>query len=335
MKGSGILILFVLCYSTAFAQVDLGDIASLMDQPKKKIEHYLHKKGFTRESYPYASEVVFTSQYVEDSVVISRSFQFVFKEDAMQMLYKTTSFKELQNWKKELHETATPFNRNETGLFYNAKEHLTLKCSEEMQDTVQSYTLSATKKVLPKIKDLAFAEDLLQIDAHIYLEALFGKHNVKEETFYFSETLQKKCSIIYPNTPRQAIFLWNDEASLKDIAFIIIGEYENKSSQNVQSPLTLAQWKSRQGIICGMNLRELELVNQNEVSFYKWRTSMSGTLSTNKGLIDFTRIEIVLDCLNCNFVSAQGDGMVISSIEANEQKQKWYVRSFAVVPPKK
>ena len=335
MKGSGILILCVLLCNTALAQVDLGAITSLMDQPKKKIENYLRKKGFTREGYPYDSEVVFTSQYVEDSVVISRSFQFVFKEDALQLLYKTTSLKELQSWKKELLETATPFkNNDQTGLFYNAKEHLTLKCSEEMQDTVQSYTLSATKKVLPKIKDLAFAEDLLPIDAHIYLEALFGKHNVKEETFYFSESMQKKCSIIYPNTPRQAIFLWNDEVSLKDIAFIIIGEYENKTSQNVESPLTLAQWKSRQGISCGMSLRELELINQNEVNFYKWRSSMSGTLSTNKGQIDFSSIEIVLDCLNCNFVSAQGDGMVISSIEASEQKQKWYVRSFAVVPPK-
>jgi hypothetical protein len=335
MKGSGILILCVLLCNTALAQVDLGAITSLMDQPKKKIENYLKRNGFTRESYPYASEIIFTSQFVEDSTIVNRSVQFVFKEDALQLLYKTTSLKEHQNWKKDLLESATPFKKNEQpAFFYNAKEHLTLECSEEKQDTVQSYTLSATKKVLPKIKDLAFAEDLLQMDAHIYLEALFGKDNVKEETFYFSESLQKKCSIIYPNTSRQAIFLWNDEVNLKDVAFIIIGEYENKSSENIQSPLTLAQWKSRQGISCGMNLRELEQINQNEVNFYKWRTSMSGTLSSNNGQIDFTKIEIVLDCLNCNFVSAQGDGMVISSIEANEQKQKWYVRSFAVVPPK-
>ena len=232
-------------------------------------------------------------------------------------------------------ENATPFTNNEqTGLYYNAKEQLTLKYSEEKQDTVQSYILSATKKLLPKIKDLHFAEDLLQLDAHIYLEALFGKHNVKEETFYFSETLQKKCSIIYPNTSRQAIFLWNDEVSLKDLAFIIIGEYENKSAQNIQSPLTLAQWKSKQGISCGMNLKELEMLNQKEINFYRWRTSMSGTLSSNKGQIDFSKVEIVLDCLNCNFVSAQGDEEIINSTEATDQKQKWYVRSFAVIPSK-
>lgn len=320
----------------AFAQVDLGAITSLMDQPKKKIENYLKKNGFTRESYPYSSEVVFSSQFVEDSIVVNRSLQFVFKGDALQLLYKTTSLREHQNLKKELRETATPFtSKDQTGLFYNAKENLTLTCSEEMQDTVQSYTLSATKKTLPKIKDLVFAEDLLQIDAHIYLEALFGKHNVKEETFYFSESLQKKCTIIYPNTSRQAIYLWNDEVNLKDVAFIIIGEYENKSAENVQSPLTLAQWKSKQGISCGMNLRELEVINQREINFYRWRTSMSGTLSANNGQVDFSQIEIVLDCLNCNFVSAQGDGMIMTSTEASDQKQKWYVRSFAVVPPKR
>ena len=335
MKGSGIFILSLFVCNTALAQVDLGAITSLMDQPKKKIENYLKKNGFTRESYPYASEVVFSSQFIEDSVVVNRTFQFFYMENAMQLLYKTTSLKEHQKWERELKETATPFtSKDQTGLFYNAKENLTLKCSEEKQDTVQAYTLSATKKALPKIKDLEFAEDLLQVDAHIYLEALFGKHNVKEETFYFSESLQKKCTIIYPNTSRQAIYLWNDEVNLKDVAFIIIGEYENKSSENVQSPLTLAQWKSRQGISCGMNLRELEMINQREIYFYRWRSSMSGTLSNNNGQVDFSRIEIVLDCLNCNFVSAQGDGMIMTSTEARDQKQKWYVRSFAVVPPK-
>ena len=332
MKGIFILIGLALC-TTTIAQVDLGAITSLMDQPRKKVENYLQKKGFSREGY--SQDLIFTSQNLEDSVMVSRSFQFVFKEDALQLLYRTTSLKEHESWKKELMQTATPFTSNQhSGLFYNAKEELTLKYSEEKHDTVASYILTATKKPLPKIKDLIFAEDLLQFGAHVYLEAMFGKHNVKEETFYFSENMQKKCTIIYPNTSRQAIFLWNDEENLKDLAFIIIGEYETKSSENVQSPLTLAQWRSRQGISCGMSLQELEMANQREVNFYRWRTAMSGTLNSNKGSLDFSRIEIVLDCLNCNFVSAKGEGMLISSTEASEQKQKWYVRSFAVIPGK-
>jgi hypothetical protein len=335
MKAFGIYILTIFFYNSAVAQVDLGTITAFIDQPQKKIENYLHKKGFTKESFLTAQELIYSHKVLEDSLPINRSFQFALKKDGVQLLYKTTSAKEFTEWKKSLHIMATPFASNEkSDLYFDLRHNIIIHFQEEKLDTNSSYTLSASRKSLPKIKDLVFAEDLLEIDAHVYLESIFGKQNVKEDYFFFSESLKKKCSIIFPNTNRQAIFLWNDELNMKDLSFIIIGEYESRSAQNMQSPLTLAQWRSKQGVTCGMNLKELEMLNQKEINFHRWRSPMSGTLSKNNGTIDFSQIEIVLDCMNCSFVSSRSDAMVISSLEAADQNQKWYVRSFAVIRSK-
>lgn len=333
MKGSGILILILFAQFTAIGQVQCSALSNLLEQSPKKVENYFHKKGFSREGFhSTGSEAIFSKNEVKDSTEQNWSVQVAYQKDATGIIYRTSVKAEYDHWKEELKKIAVPFSKDEGNeLFFDHKRSITIHCTSEKIDTTTTYILSAHKQQFPNPGDLQFAEDLLEIDAHVYLENIFGRQNVKEDHFYFSENLKKKCSIIFPNTSRQAIFLWNDEKHLKGLAFIIIGEYESKSVQNNQSPLTLAQWRSKQGISCGMNLKELEMINQKEISFYRWRTAQSGTLAKNSGEIDFSRVEIVLDCMNCSFVSSSIDKPIITSIEAAEQNQKWYVRSFAVV----
>ena len=82
------------------------------------------------------------------------------------------------------------------------------------------------------MREIVFAEDLLTLDSHEFLVAAFGKGNVKEDWFYFTAENRKKCSVIFPNTSRQAIFIWEDEDNRREISFILIGEQMGNEKGN-------------------------------------------------------------------------------------------------------
>ncbi|MBA2744890.1 MAG: hypothetical protein H0U44_01575 [Flavisolibacter sp.] len=333
MKGSGIFLILILAVQPVLAQMDLFSFTSMVDQNPRKLESQLQKKGFNRSGYHSTHEMIFIKNTIEDSTSIHRSFHVIQNEGLWELLYKTSSKEEFSHWEKEIRNTSTSFSGKEkSNVFYCQKQGITLHYNQEKEDTTVYYVVSASRKPLPKIKDLVYAEDLLEFDAHIYLQTVFGTENVKEDVFYFSETMQNKCSIIYPNTSRQAIFLWKDEKHLKDLSFIIIGEPSNRSHDQKQHQVTLPSWRSKQGIGCGMNLSEVEMLNRAPINFYKWRTTMAGALAPgNIGSLNFEKLELVFDCLNCNFIQAEERSEVIDSKTANELSQRWYISSFAVI----
>ena len=209
-----------------------------------------------------------------------------------------------------------------------------ITCYSEPADSSLQYVITANKKTIPKLKDIVFAEDLLQLDSHEYLSEAFGRQNVKKDVFPLSSTVSKPCTIIFPNTSRQAIFLWNDEENLRDISFIIIGDQLN-ADKDVNA-VRLSNWRSNQGVYCGMSLREMENLNKEPVSFYNWRTEAAGFLAPqNKGAIDFAKIKPVFNCMNCNFLYVDAAVDIIQSNYSINENQKVYVASFAILPEKK
>jgi hypothetical protein len=332
MKGFISLIILLLGLS-AKAQVDLSYLSVMLDQKPRKLEQQLQKKGFSRENYFSASEISFIHQAAVDSNLINRHLQVKMEDDSWGLVYKTPSLDEFNAWVKEIKACAQSFsNKNQPDHFYIQKQNLTIRCDIEKADSTIFYTITTYKKSLPKLKDLVYAEDLLSFDAHVYLEAVFGANNVKEDRFFFSETESKKVSVIFPNSNRQAIFLWEDEDNLKDLLFVIIGEQTLGGETGTLKQMTLPEWKSNQGIACGMNVKELERLNGEPVNFYKWFSPLAGTIAVeNKGKVDFNRIEIVLDCMNCSFVPAKKGMDIINASIASELSQKWYVQSFAVI----
>jgi hypothetical protein len=333
MKGFFVIILFSIISLSLTAQVDLAYLSIMLDQNPRKLEQQLQKKGFNREFHFSDREIRFIHQTVSDSQLVNRHLQLKTADDSWELIYKTPSPDEFAAWKKEINANCQSFSKkNNSDHFYLQKQNVTIRCDEEKEDTTTLYTITTYKKNLPKAKDLVYAEDLLAIDAHVYLEAVFGSNNVKEDKFFFSENLSKKCSIIFPNTSRQAIFLWGDEDNLKDLQFVIIGEPSSGTETRSLNQMRLPVWKSKQGIACGMNIREIEKINGEQISFYKWRSPLAGTMAMgNKGNLNFKKIEIVLDCMNCSFVPARTASEIINGDVATELSQKWYVQSFAVV----
>ena len=313
------------------AQMDLVSLTALLDNNGKKLESQLLKKGFYRSGNYTPEELFFKKYSYEDSVDVERSCRVVFKDDFCQLVYTTSSENEFNSWEKEIDKQMQAQATAQEKTLFIGSEGIILQSTQLEKDSSKVYVFKASRKILPKAKNLVFAEDLLSFDAHAFLETVFGKKNVIEDVFEFSDSLKNKCSVIYPNTSRQAIFIWKDEINLKDLVFVIIGEPTGKTQEGFQQ-VSLPEWRSRQGIRCGMTAAEVEMLNEEPVHFYRHSSSHSGILAQgNKGRIDFEKIEMVFECMNCDFVNVAWDGEVINTNMAVSNNQKWYVSSFAVV----
>jgi len=330
-----------LLWGCAFVQlvcaqvIDLKMVNGLLRLDQPRLEKHLGKKGFKR-TVGFTDNTAFTKTKKEKSGYITRSFEITPAGAGYNLTYKTTSQQEYIELKKELESSGFYHSAilNNTGSTLYQKKELVLNCYSERADSTLFYVVTANKKPIPKPKDIVFAEDLLQLGSHEYLTEAFGAQNVKKDIFPLSLTESKKCTIIFPNTSRQAIFLWNDEENLRDISFIIIGEQLN-SDKNMNA-VRLSNWRSNQGVYCGMSLREVENLNKEPISFYNWRTESAGFLAPkNKGVIDFTKLKPVFNCMNCNFLYVDAGVDIIQSNFSINENQKVYVASFVVLPEKK
>ena len=322
-----------------FAQsIDFKDLMGLLDLNQNKLETHLQKKGFKQTGFFDIADAGFSKIKQEKEETVIRRFRILPNENGLDLIYETNSRKEYANLENEIiasgFDYSTEKKDSSTPVLYQ-KQNFLIQSSQEKIDSSVFYVFKSNKKNLPRQKDLVFAEDLLQLNSHEYLVEAFGKQNVKKDLFYLSATEAKKCTIIFPNSSRQAIFLWKDEENMRDISFIIIGEQLSNSNKNVNAVM-LSNWRSNQGIYCGMSLKEIQNLNNSPISFYNWRTESAGFLAPqNKGTIDFEKVKPVFNCMNCGFLYVDNSKDIIQSGYAIDENQKVYVGSFVVVPEKR
>jgi hypothetical protein len=339
MKRLGWTIIACFLSQLIFAQsIDFKDLMGLLDLNQNKLETHLQKKGFKQTGFFDDRDAGFSKIKEEKEETVIRRFRILPSENGLDLIYETNSRKEYTDLENEIiasgFDRATVRQDSSAPVLYQ-KQNFVIQSSQEKIDSSVFYVLKSNKKSLPRQKDLVFAEDLLQLNSHEYLIETFGKQNVKKDLFYLSAKQAKKCSIIFPNSSRQAIFLWKDEDNMRDISFIIIGEQLNNSDKNVNAVM-LSNWRSNQGVYCGMSLREIQNLNNAPISFYNWRTESAGFLAPqNKGAIDFEKLKPVFNCMNCGFLYVDNSKDIIQSGYAIDENQKVYVGSFVVVPEKR
>jgi hypothetical protein len=325
--------------------IDMKELTSLLELNQGKLESHLQKKGFRRNFYEDHGDIAICYTREEKvkakgedkgKIKNTRSFRIIGKEGGFELAYQTTCCDEDSMLKREMREmgfSCAP-KAGESLLFQ--KQDICIESFTQKIDTAIVYVLKANKKELPRKRDIAGAEDLLQLDAHEYLTDVFGKENVKTDVFYFTENETNKCSVLYPNTDKEAIFIWNDETNMRGLSFIVIGgALKPKENTGDVNQIPHNSWASRQGVYCGMTLKEIELLNQGPIRFYNWNTESAGYLApNNKGAIDFTRLGIMFNCLNCNFVKLE-DTRILNSENALRENQKVYVTTLIILPDKK
>jgi hypothetical protein len=344
MKRALLLIFLDFLLQTSFAQETLGvnEYLELLDVNPNKLANYLEKKGF-RKAYLLSDEesgLGFIKTTKLKDATLTQCFKFSRLNDGLTLSYETSILSEYKNLKDELIHKGYSYaplpvkDKKDCILFQ--KNNVSIESDTEVKDNVTMYTFSATKIDLPKLKKIKYAEDLLTFNSHECLDAVFGKENVRKDVLYYSDTETNKCSVIFPNTEKEAIFVWNDETNYRDIAFIVFGGRLKTlaNTENVNQVIH-NEWLSKQGIYCGMSLPEVQALNKESISFYNWKTESAGfVVPKNKGALDFERLGMTLNCLNCSYVERK-ETNIIQSEEAIQENQKVFVSSMVVLPEKR
>lgn len=162
------------------------------------------------------------------------------------------------------------------------------------------YSLFYQQHEVPLPETIQVAEDLLQFNSHEFLLSVFGEKNVIKDLYYFSEKEFSKCSVLFPKTSRQAVFIWEDENNLCKPAYLLIGgNTNNASSVSYDGVIDENVWHSKDGIYSGMSLNSLIRLNGNNFKFYGKNSKFPYMIvPENNGTLNFKKSRVVLGCLN-------------------------------------
>lgn len=334
------LICIIYCTSAYSQHFSIKDLVDFTIYPANKFDNNIRKKDFRRDYFaPQESATI--NNYIQKQKKgeqIVRTIALESQPETTAIHYQTSAPDEYEKLWQQLKATGfrsyTDSSDKPDGVLLQ-QGNLRAYTSIEIRDSTPLYTFVIERKELPKAKDLQFAEDLLPVNSHEFLCYVFGEGAVKKDVFYYSETETNKCSVLFPNTNRQVIFIWNDEKNYCNTAFILIGG-QLQTTGTIRSNMSIEHnlWRSKQGVYSGMTLRELQVLNEAPINFYSWGQEQEGMLAPkNQGRLDFSRIGLVMNCLNCNDQRYQQAG-IISSESQIEQDKKVYVSTIIILPGK-
>jgi len=291
---------------------NVDNLLSLSSLSPQNFDNYIVKKGFSikqKSIFENASGFTFFEGKASkdaDSLPATRSITLYKKDDTWCISLHTSSMSEYVNGLGRLKKINFFSDAgNDTcmkipQLFQKRDITIQAGCSIEGEDTV--YTFSLTKKEVPAPQSVRYAEDLLKFDSHEYLVSCFGENNVKKDVYFFSEKESKKCSVLFPNSNEQAVFIWDDENNFRKISYVLIGgtistpdavQYSGSFSQN--------KWALKNGIYPGMRIGDLLRLNSNDFKFYGNQSEYSMMVEPKvTGSINFKWIGIGFNCFNCD-----------------------------------
>jgi hypothetical protein len=335
-----LLLLFpVLSVSAQKGDFSIKDLVLLTNVPENKFGSHISRKGFK----PYSDDSVqrdFSTAYqkISKDKSIEKLLGRYDKNDTAIIFYQTNSKLEFQELQTNLeqdefeHEPIDSIAKN-LPAFYQ-RGNLIIKPIVKKENETDVYGFVIERKELPKSTEIVYAEDLLKLNSHQYLCSVFGAANVKKDFFFFSEKEVNKCSVLFPNTSLQVIFIWKDVLNNKDISYIMIGgELRSKSSEGFEKAIDMNKWRSKQGVYLGMTLRELERFNSGSIKFFGWESEQPGIVyPKNKGSIDFTKLGVQLNCLDCNEDKYYSHTSLINSTDVIQQNGRVYVSTLVLMP---
>ncbi len=343
MKKIYSLFLLLTFYIAANAQqFNLPDLIDLTSFTQQKFQTHVEKRKFRQE---HASKVDADVAYSciqskkQKGTPVSRYVGYQSRSKTTIASYKTTSLIEATRLKEQIkkfgykNSAANEDSKNQGAYFQ--KDNISIKFTTELKDSIQSYVFLVERKELPKPKDIFFAEGLLQINSHEYLTYVFGAANVSKDVFYYSEKETNKCSVLFPKSNQEVVFIWEDEVNYSKTSFLVIGGHlQTGASVDFNRRVEQNLWQSEQGIYSGMSLKALQSLNESSINFYSWQMEEAGVLTPkNIGKINFDRIGLVLNCLNC-VKDPYAKNTVVNSDTELTQDRKVYVSTMIILPEK-
>lgn len=291
-------------YAQSFSVDDLMTLSTLSP---KKFDKYMSEKGYVSAGKRLQDDAMaFT--FLEkrkaqpgDSVFENRNVGLYKKDDEYCFAFNTSSLKEYEEGLHRLMSSGLFYGENKDtsqSPFFFQRKNLRIYVSTAIEDGIPVYSFVLKRKQLPTLVN--FAEDLLGFDSHEYLISYFGEENVQRDVYYFSEKKVKKCSVLFGNSNRQVVFVWEDENNLCDLSYILIsGIIPTENSVPFNDNISRNKWPFKCGIYSGMNIRDLLSLNGNDFTFYGYDSEFALMVDpSNTGNIDFKTVGIMLSSLD-------------------------------------
>lgn len=348
MKKILLLIVFIssLCCVSKGQGLSFENLVDYLSADPVKFDNQLAKKRFFYEGLNYAGDTVIKvfsyrpARRLRDTIVdsVQRSLlRNQITRNDFSITYVTSSPDEF-NWarqdlkRKGFYCHYVDSNIKLMPLLYQHKD-MTATLSITKPDSVTLYSVEIYRKHLPRPEDIYYGNDLLNFTSHEYLTYFFGEKNVAKDIYYFSGNEIANCSVLFPNTQRQAVFLWRDEVNKCKIKNVLFGGHQKlKSLENYEDVIAENSWMMKSGIHAGMPLAQLLMLNKTDFDFYGGNSALEGTVKPEKtGEIDFKNEEILLGCINCNDDNYQS-AKVVSAHDAVQQGRILFVLSVILNP---
>lgn len=346
MRKTFIYILsWVVCSSLCGQVVSVSDFAIIASLSDKKAENYITKRGFTHTARNYDEGKVINEYFYgpkkkgkekeqepPDSVL--RFIAEYSQGKNTGVIYKTSSLAEYEMLLKQFTETGYVSGKEgkDSAIFFQ-KADMVVHVGEVIQEEGKFYQVRLNKTPLPALSSIRYADDLLQYNSHENLVMMFGMANVKKDVYYFTDKDVARCSVLYPNTRNQVIFIWEDEENSRDLSYLMIGgSLRAESSSAFNQTIALNSWYSAAGLHTGMKITEILAINESDFSFFGTGSEFAFmAVPEKKGNIDFRKTGIVLGCLNCNGAPLLKKEK-ISAEEAVNERLQMYILSIVLIP---
>jgi hypothetical protein len=306
-----------------------------------KGEHYISQKGFhlfarQQEKDTMSETYFFRGKRKRNLDTIDRKMERTVCKGGLSLSYYTSSEEEFRAFRAQLHKEgfrthSKPDSSKTLNEVYQYRD-LTAWLIELPGEDFK-YHCRIEKKFLPLPRDIVFAEDLLAFDSHEQLEYVFGPGQVKSDLYYFSQNEFSRCSVLFPHTDRQAVFIWQDEINDRQLYYLVFGgQLMLESSKHDDRPIAENAWTLKSKVRAGMHLKELRMLNGTDFSFHSVNTKYSGmVLPSSSGRIDFEKEGIVLACMNCNDMDEKNKP-VLTADEALADGKRFFVFTIMLYP---
>jgi hypothetical protein len=311
--------ILLLSFSVINAVMALGQelsaakLVDMLSLPLSKMESQLLHKKYQYAGIELSGDTAFNTyqpkppgKKKEPEKIMRRLTRAVLK-NTFTLTYYTTSPDEYKDLLGELKKKGfyCEYENDKTvspaSYLYQMGIYTADASSKKIHDTTW-YALKFFKKILPNAADLKFGDDLLQFTSHEYLVNYFGANNVKKDLYYFGGDDIVKCSVLFMNSNRQVIFIWNDGLNYRKIQNLLLGGKHKLKSQVVNAKFIADNnWWLKSGIRAGMPLFDLRTINKKSITFCGGDAPNPGlVLPESSGRIDFKSKDVILGCMNCN-----------------------------------
>ncbi len=345
MRGSLLFLISLLIVCNLRSQeFSAKEILYASSLSSKKLENYLNKNKFIPDGNKLQNDIVINtyilkpekSKKKKDTLNIQKSIETFQTKNSSSFTYITSLKNEYTESLVELKEIGFFCgNEKDTANILFQKKNISVLANVIVQkDEDTLYSLAINEQVLPLLEEIQFAEDLLQFYSHEYLVSVFGQKNVIRDIYYFSEKEVAKCSVLFPKTSRQAVFIWEDNINQCKPAYLIIGGNMNAGSiTNYDGVISENVWNSKQGIYSGMSLNSLMKLNGSSFKFYGKNSDSPYMIVPEKtGTINFKTNRVVLGCLNPSG-SRLLNNATIGADEILSDNLGLYVYMMMILPP--